>query len=98
MTEEDEIVGGWRKLHIEDLHNLYFSPNIIRVIKSRRMRWAGHVVRIRKERSTYEFLAGKAEGKRPIHTIILKWISERYGGVVWTGLIWLSIMTNGGVL
>jgi hypothetical protein len=45
--KRDEVTGGWRKLHNEELHNLYSSPNIIRMIKSRRMRWAGHVARMR---------------------------------------------------
>jgi hypothetical protein len=53
-------------LHNEELHNLYSSPNIIRMIKSRRMRWAGHVARVRPKRNTYRILVGKPEGKRPL--------------------------------
>jgi hypothetical protein len=49
----DEVTGDWRKLHNEELHNLYSSPNIIRMIKSRRMRWAGHVARMEEERNVY---------------------------------------------
>jgi hypothetical protein len=61
----EEVAGGWRRLHNEELHNLYASPNIIRVIKSRRMTWAGHVAHLREIRSTYKILIGKPEGKRP---------------------------------
>jgi hypothetical protein len=61
-----EVTGDWRKLHNEDLHNLYSSPNIIRMIKSRRMRWEGHVARIGETRNAYRILLGKPEGKRPL--------------------------------
>jgi hypothetical protein len=53
-------------MHNEELHNLYFSPNIIRIIKSRRMRWAGHVARMGEEMNAYRILVGKPEGKRPL--------------------------------
>jgi len=59
-----EVTGEWRKLHNEELNDLYCSPNIVRVIKSRRMRWAGHVARMRERRGVYRFLVGKYEGKR----------------------------------
>jgi hypothetical protein len=54
-ARRDEVTGEWRKLHNEELHNLYCSPNIVRVIKSRRMRWAGHVARMGRERSVQGF-------------------------------------------
>jgi hypothetical protein len=60
-------MGGWRKLHNEELHNLYSSPSIIRMMKLRRMRWAGHVARMGGEkRIAYRILVGKPEGKRPL--------------------------------
>jgi hypothetical protein len=62
----DEVTGEWRKLHNEELHILYSSPNIIRQIKSRRMRWAGQVARMGEERNVYRVLMGKPEGKRPL--------------------------------
>ena len=60
MTEE------WRKLHNEELNDLYSLPNIVRVVKSRRMRWAGHVTRMGKDRVVHRVLVGKLEGKRPL--------------------------------
>jgi hypothetical protein len=61
--EEDE---SWRKLHNDELHDLYFSPNVVRVIKSRRMRWVGHVALMGEGRGVYKVLVGKPEGKRPL--------------------------------
>jgi hypothetical protein len=61
--EED---GSWRKLHSVELHNLYSSPNIVRVIKARRLRWAGHVARMEEGRGVYRVLVGRPEGKRPL--------------------------------
>jgi hypothetical protein len=63
--ERDEVTGEWRKMHNEELHSLYSSPNIIRQIKSRRMRWAGHVAHMGEKRNVYRVLMGKPEGKRP---------------------------------
>jgi hypothetical protein len=60
----DEETGGWRKLHNEELHNLYSSPSIIRIIKTRRMRWVGHVARMGEKTIAYRILVGKPEGKR----------------------------------
>jgi hypothetical protein len=59
----DEVTGKWRKLHNEELNDLYSLPNIVRVVKSRRMRWAGHVARMGEERGVHRVLVGKSEGK-----------------------------------
>jgi hypothetical protein len=61
--KRDKMTREWRKLHNEELHNLYSSPDIIRQVKSRRMRWAGHVARVGEERKVYKVLVGKSEGK-----------------------------------
>jgi hypothetical protein len=64
--KRNEVTGEWRKLHNEELHILYSSPDIIRQVKSRRMRWAGHVTRMEEERKVYKVLVGKPEGRRPL--------------------------------
>jgi hypothetical protein len=72
----DEVTGDWRKLHKEELHNLYSSPNIIRMIKSSRMRWAGHVARMGEKRNAYRILVGKPEGKRPLGRSRRRWVDN----------------------
>jgi hypothetical protein len=65
--KSDEVIGGWRKLHKEDdSHNLHSLPSIIRMNKSRRMRWAGHVEQMGAKRNAYRILVGKPEGRRPL--------------------------------
>jgi hypothetical protein len=64
--KRNEITGGWTKLHIEELHNLYFWPNIMKMIKSRSKSWTVHVSRMGEKRNSYRFLVGKPEGKRPL--------------------------------
>ena len=64
-TKKNKGAGKWRKLHNETLNDLYSSPNIVRVIKSRKMRWAGHVALIEESRGVYRGLVGKTEGKKP---------------------------------
>jgi hypothetical protein len=68
--EED---GSWRKLHCDELHSLYFLPNIVRVTKSRRMRWAGHGARTGEGRGVYRVLVGRPEGKRPLERPRRRW-------------------------
>jgi hypothetical protein len=64
--KRDEGTGEWRRLHNEELTDLYSSPNIMRVIKSRRMRWAGHVARMGEKSGAYRILVGRPEGRRPL--------------------------------
>jgi hypothetical protein len=71
--KRDEVTGEWRKLHNEELHNLYLSLDIIRQVKSRRMRRAGHMARMEEERKVYNVLVGKPEGKRPVGRPRRKW-------------------------
>jgi hypothetical protein len=93
-AERDEVTGGWRKLHNEELHNLYSSPSIIRIIKSRRMRWAEHVARMGEKRDVYMLLVGKPEGKRPLGRLRRRWVDNikmdfvhlEWGGVDWLGV------------
>ena len=73
----DEVTGEWRRLHNEELNGLYSSLNIMRVIKSRRMRWAGHVVRMGEERGPYRVLVAKPEGKRPLGRSRHRWVDIR---------------------
>jgi len=101
--KRNEVTGEWRRLHNEKLH-LYSSPNIFRVIKSRRIRWAGHVVRMGERRGVYRVLVGKSEGKRPLGRHRRRWEDninmdlQEVGCGVWTGLSWLRIGTGGGHL
>jgi len=71
--KRDEVTGEWRKLHNEELNDLYSSPNIVRVIKSRRMRWAWHVARKRERRGVYRIFRRKPEGKRPLGRPRRRW-------------------------
>ena len=71
--KKDEVTGEWRKLHNEELKGLYSSPNIVRVINSRRMRWAGHVAHMGERRGVYRVLVGKPEGKRPLGRPRRRW-------------------------
>jgi hypothetical protein len=84
------------------LHNLYFSPSVIRIIKSRRMRWAGHVARMGEKRNAYRILVENPERKRPLERPRSRWVDNikmnlRYDGMVWIGSIWLRIGTSGGL-
>jgi hypothetical protein len=74
--KKDEVTRDWRKLHNEDLHNLYSSPSIGRIIKSRRMRWAGHVAQMGAKRNAYRILVGKPEGKIPLGRLRHRWVNN----------------------
>jgi len=102
--KRDEVTGEWRKLHNEELKDLHCSPNIIQVIKSGKMRWAGHVARMGEERGVYRVFVGKPWGKRPLEKPRRRWednikIDLRKWDVgLWTGSSWLRIGTVGGHL
>jgi len=72
----DEVKGEWRRLQNEELNDLYTSSNIVRVIKSRRMKWGGHVARMGEERGVYRVLVGKPEGKRPLGIPGRRWVGN----------------------
>ena len=72
-AKKDEITCEWSKLHNSELHALYSSPNIIRSLRSRRLRWAGHVARMEQSRNAYKVLVGKPEGKRPLGRPSRRW-------------------------
>ena len=97
----DEVTGELRRLHNEELNDLSFSPNIVRVIISRRMRWTGHVARMGEERGVYRVLVGKPEGKRPLGRPRRRWVDTirmDLQEVGCTGLGWPRIETGGGRL
>jgi hypothetical protein len=98
--KRDKITGGWRKLHNKEILNLYSPPSIIRMIKSRRVRWGGHVAWIRAKRNVYMILVGMPEETsplgRPRHRRLnnIKLSLREIGRVVWTGLIWFRKWTS----
>jgi hypothetical protein len=88
------VTGDWRKLHNEELHNLYFSPNIIRMLKSRRMRWAAHLARMGETRNAYRILVEKKEGKRQIGRPRRRWednIEMDLREIGWVGIDWIEL-------
>jgi hypothetical protein len=90
----DEVTGEWTKLHNEELHNFYSSPSIIRIMKSERMRWMGHVAQMGEKRNSYRLFVGKPEGKRPLGRPRRRWVDNirmdhvevGWGDVDWIGL------------
>jgi hypothetical protein len=91
--KEDEVTGEWRKLHSGELHNLYSSPDIVRQIKSRGMRWAGHVARMGEGRNVYRVLVGKPGGKRPLGRPRRRWdgIKMDLREIGWGGVEWIQL-------
>jgi hypothetical protein len=90
----DEATGDWRRLHNEELNDLYSSPNVIRVIKSRRLRWAGHVARMVEERGAYRILVGRPEGRRPLGRPRRRWednIKMDIREVGWGDMNWIDL-------
>jgi hypothetical protein len=95
--KRDEVTGEWRRLHNKELYALYSSPNIIRVIKSRRLRWAGHVTRMGEWRGAYRALVGKPEGRRPLERPRRRWddnIKMDLREVGWGGVDWIDLAQN----
>jgi hypothetical protein len=93
-TKRKEVTGGWRKLHNEEFHDLYSSPSIIRLIKSRRMRWAGHVPRMGEEMNVRRILVGKPEGKCPLRGPRRGWVDNIRMDIVemgWGGVDWIDL-------
>jgi hypothetical protein len=91
--KRDKVTGCWTKLHCEELHSLYFAPSIIRMIKSRRMRWAGNVARMWEKRKAYRILVGKPEGTRPLEDLDNIKIDLREIG--WDGMDWIDLAQDG---
>jgi hypothetical protein len=92
--KRDEVTEEWRKLHNEELRDLYSSPSIIRIIKSRRMRWAGHVERMGEKRKVYRLLVGRLEGKRPLGRARRRWVYNirmDLGEVGWGDVDWIGL-------
>jgi hypothetical protein len=92
--KRDEVTGEWRRLHNEELNDLYSSPNIIRVIKSRRMRWMGHVARMGEGRGAYRVLLGRPERRRPLGRPRRRWednIKMDLQEVEWGGMDWIDM-------
>jgi hypothetical protein len=92
--KRDEVTGEWRKLHNKELRDLYSSPSIIRIIKSRRMRWEGHVARMGEKRSVYRLLVGKPGGRRPLGRPRCKWVDNiriDLGEVGWGDVNWIGL-------
>jgi hypothetical protein len=93
-SKRDEVIGEWRKLHNEELNELYFSPNIFRVIKSRRNRWAGYVARMAERRGVYRVLVGKPVGKRHLGRPKRRWednIKMDFQEVGCGGMDWIEL-------
>jgi hypothetical protein len=92
--KRDEVTSKWRKLHNKELHDLYSSPSTIRIIKSRRMRWAGHVARMGEKRNAYRLLVGKPEGKGPLGRPRRRWVDNirmDLGEVGWGDVDWIGV-------
>jgi hypothetical protein len=92
--KREGLARGFRRLHNEGLHDLYASANVIRVIASRRMRWAGHVASMEEIRHSYEILVGKPEGKRPFGRHRLRWgdnIRQDLREIRWEGVDWMQL-------
>jgi hypothetical protein len=89
--KRNEVTGGWRKLHNEELHNLYSSPSIIRMIKSGKIKWAGHVTRMREKRNKYGIFLGKPEGKGLLRNHRRGWEDNIKIEIGWGCVDWIDL-------
>jgi hypothetical protein len=92
--KRDKMTGDWRKLHNEELHKLYSSPNINRMIKSKRVTWTGNVARMRPQRNAYRALERKPEGKRPLRRPRRRWVDKvkmDLREIEWNGTDWIDL-------
>jgi hypothetical protein len=102
--KRDEVTGEWRKLHNEEIHTLYSSPDIIRQVKARRMRWAGHVARMGEERKVYRFWWESPKERDHLEDqgvggkMGSEWILGRLAWEMWIGFDWLRTVTDVGLL
>jgi hypothetical protein len=97
FENRDELTGEWRKQNREELNDLYYTPNIIPTIKSKRMRWAERIVRMGERRVIYRVLVGKPEGKRPLGRPRRKWeddIKMDLQEVGWRDMNWIDLTKN----
>jgi hypothetical protein len=95
--KREEVMGDWRRLHKEELHNLYSSPNVVRVIKSMRMRWAGHVAVMGERRNAFSILVAKSEWKRPLGRPNRKWEDNNRMDprvIWWEGVDWTHVVQD----
>jgi hypothetical protein len=95
--KRDDVTGDWRKLHNEELHNLYSSANIIRMIKSRWMRRSGHEARMGKTMNAYRILVGKPEGNRPLRRPRRRWVDNikmDVREIGWDWMDWIELVQN----
>jgi hypothetical protein len=95
--KRDEVTREWRKLYNEELHDLYSSPSISRIIKEGRMRWTRHVARMGEKRNAYRLLVGKPEGRRPLESPRCRWVDNikmDISEIGWRGVYWISLDRN----
>jgi hypothetical protein len=97
--KRDEVTGGWRKLHNEELHSLYASPSIIGMTRSRMVRWAGHVARMGRRGMHNRISVGKPEGKRPVGRPRHMWVDNikmHLREIGWDGMDWIDLAQDRG--
>jgi hypothetical protein len=97
--KRDEVTEEWKKLHNEELHDLYSSPSIVRIIKARRMRWVWHVARMGEKRNAYRLLVGKPEGRRPLARPRCRWLDNIRMDLIevgWGDVDWIGVAQDKG--